>query len=73
MMTSWRTTAAGILPIIGGLYDIAGMFLGGTGVPDGSKLMVDFSIISAGLIGIFAKDHNVSNAPAPLPAAKPVS
>jgi hypothetical protein len=67
MPTSWKTTAAGILPIVGGFYDLANMFLGG-GAPDGNKLMMDISIISAGLIGLFAKDHNVSNAPAPVPA-----
>jgi hypothetical protein len=69
-ITSWKTTAAGILPIIGAVYDLGNMFVGG-GTPDGTKLMLDLGLLSSGFIGFFAKDHNVSNSPTPA-AAKTV-
>lgn len=70
-ITSWKTTAAGILPIIGAVYDLGNMFVGG-GAPDGNKLLMDLGLLSAGIMGFVAKDHNVSNAPAPLTNAKTV-
>jgi hypothetical protein len=68
-MTSWKTTIAGILPIVGAIGQLATM--ASTGNWNGDMLLTDVGLISAGAIGLFAKDHNVSNAPTPA-AAKTV-
>ena len=70
-ITSWKTTAAGVLPILGAVYDLGNMFVG-NGAPDGNKLLFDLGLLSAGIMGFVAKDHNVSNAPSPLVTPKPV-
>ena len=68
-MTNWKTTLSGILPIVGALGDLATMASSGNW--DGQHLLTDIGLIGAGSVGLFAKDHNVSNAAAPV-AAKPV-
>ena len=68
--TSWRTTVAGILPIVGAAYHLASMAMG-TAPIDSTQMMVDLGVLSSGVGLLFAKDHNVSNAPTPV-AAKPV-
>ncbi len=69
-MPSWKTTLAGLLPILSALGQLAGMAQ--TGQWNGDLLLTDIGLISAGAIGLFAKDRNVSNAPTPVPA-KPVA
>jgi hypothetical protein len=67
---SWKTTAAGVMPIIGAIYHLASMATG-TAAPDPTQLMVDLGVLSSGVGLLFAKDHNVSNSPVPV-VARPV-
>jgi hypothetical protein len=67
---SWKTTAAGAVPVIGALGSLINMFA--TGQWDGNVLMMNIMSASAGVGLMFAKDHNVSNSPTPVPVAKPV-
>jgi len=69
--TSWKTTAASILPIVGAAYHLASMAMG-TSAIDSTQMMVDLGVLSSGVGLLFAKDHNVSNAATPV-AAKTVS
>jgi hypothetical protein len=64
---SWKTTAAGVMPLIGAVYHLASMATG-TAPPDGTSIMMDLSVLSTGIGLMFAKDHNVSNSPVPVPA-----
>ena len=70
-MTSWKTTAGGVLAMLGGVVTIGNMFVGGGSI-DPTNISLALAAIGAGFTGLMAKDHNVSNAPTPLPAAKEV-
>lgn len=67
-MTSWKTTVAGVVPIVGAVAGLIGMATGSVPV-DAQTMLTDFSLIGAGFVGLLAKDHNVSNSPNPAPAA----
>lgn len=55
-MTNWKTTAAGAATIL----TAAGHLLSGASHGDWSGLGTDVPLIFAGLVGILAKDHNVT-------------
>lgn len=57
-MTNWKTSAAGIAAILGAAASLISMFSKGS--VDGNILMTDLGVISAGVTGLFAKDHNVT-------------
>jgi len=57
-MTNWKTTAAGVGAILGAAASLITMV--SKGQLDGTLLTTDLGIISAGLAGLFAKDHNVT-------------
>lgn len=65
-MTNWKTSAAGIGAILGALASLVTMF--SKGQIDGTVLMTDFGIISAGVTGLFAKDSNVTGGTPTYPA-----
>jgi len=71
-MTSWKTTAGGMLALLGGIVTIGNMVIGGAAI-DPTQISLALAAIGAGFTGLMAKDHNVSNAPTPLPAAKEVA
>lgn len=58
MGANYKTTAAGIGAILGAAASLITMF--SKGQVDGTLLMTDIGIISAGFTGLFAKDHNVT-------------
>ena len=64
---SWKTGAFGAVPLVGAAASLIAM-AAGTMPPDGNVIITDFGLIGAGLVGMFAKDHNVSNSPVPVPA-----
>lgn len=55
-MTNWKTTAAGLATVL----TAGGHLLTGIVAGDFSSLGTDGPIILAGLIGLFAKDNNVT-------------
>lgn len=57
-MINWKTTAAGIGAILGAAASLITMF--SKGQIDGTVLMTDLGIISAGVSGLFAKDSDVT-------------
>ena len=61
MKKSWKTTLAGVLAIVGaGISMIANPLLDGN--PDTVPQFAEFfSIAAAGLVGLFARDNNVSS------------
>lgn len=61
MKKSWKTTLAGVLAIVGaGISMIATPLLDGN--PDTAALITEFlSIAAAGLVGLFARDNDVSS------------
>lgn len=56
MMTSWKTTAAGVAAILGGVGDVLHQFA--TGQFDQTHLMLDWTAVTTGIGLIMAKDHN---------------
>jgi hypothetical protein len=70
-MTSWKTTAGGMLALLGGIVTIGNMVIGGAQI-DPTQISLALAAIGAGFTGLMAKDHNVSNSPSPLPIAKEV-
>ena len=58
MGANWKTSAAGVGAILGAAASLFTMFSKGT--VDGAMLVTDLGIISAGITGLFAKDHNVT-------------
>jgi predicted phage tail protein len=67
---SWITTVVGALVIV---LTWANQILVEKGVPASGKDWLAFIIgNAAGLIGVFAKDWNKSNAPSPVAESKPV-
>ncbi len=66
-ITSWKTSLAGAVPLIGAAAQAVAMFTGAQPM-DTNVLFADFMAFSSGIGLMFAKDHNVSNAPAPTPA-----
>lgn len=65
-MKNWKTTAAGVGAILGALASLVTMF--SKGQVDGTVLMADFGMISAGVTGLFAKDSNVTGGTPTKPA-----
>lgn len=61
MKKSWKTTLAGILAIVGaGITMIANPILDGN--PDTVPQIAEFfSIAAAGLVGLFARDNDVTS------------
>jgi hypothetical protein len=57
-LTSWKTTALGAAAILVAAADMLHQF--GSGEWDGNRLYADYTAISSGVIGLFAKDFNVS-------------
>jgi hypothetical protein len=70
-MTSWKTTAGGILALLGGVVTIGNMVVGGAPL-DVNTLSLAITGIGAGFAGLMAKDHNVSNSPTPVQAKEVV-
>ena len=64
-MTSWKTTAGGALAMLGGFVAIGNMFM--SGQLDPTQLSLAIAAIGSAWTGFMAKDHNVSNAPTPVP------
>jgi hypothetical protein len=58
MLTNWKTSAAGVALILGGIVDVLTQFASGQW--DGTRLMADYTAITGGVMGLFAKDFNVS-------------
>jgi hypothetical protein len=58
MVTSWKTTSAGAAAIFGAVASLLSM--ASKGQIDGNVLMTDIGVISAGIMGLFAKDNNVT-------------
>lgn len=56
MMQNWKTTALGIAAILAAVSDLIATLVNG----DPTHLFMDVSTISAGFVGIFAKDYDVS-------------
>ena len=56
MMTSWKTTAAGVAAILGAVGDVLHQFA--TGQFDQTHLMLDWTTVTTGIGLIMAKDHN---------------
>ncbi len=62
-MTNWKTTTGGIGAILLAAGGLLSMF--SKGQVDGTLLLTDLGIISAGVTGLFAKDHNVTGGTVP--------
>ncbi len=58
MLTNWKTSATGVAAILGAVASLISMIA--EGKVDGNILMTDFGVISAGIMGLFAKDKNVT-------------
>lgn len=71
MGASWITSALGYVVIV--LTWLNQVFVE-QGIPQSGKAWITFIMSNAGgLIGVFAKDFNKSNAPKPEPVSQPVS
>jgi len=66
-ITSWKTTIGGLLGLLGGAVTIGNMLTGHAPM-DPTNISIALAAIGAGWTGLTAKDHNVSNAPAPTQA-----
>jgi len=66
-ITNWRTTVGGVLGLLGGVLTIGNMVTGQAPM-DPTNISIALAAIGAGWTGLMAKDHNVSNAPTPVPA-----
>jgi hypothetical protein len=58
MLTNWKTTGGGVGAILLGIGGIITMLT--KGQVDGTTLVTDLGLISAGFIGLFGKDANVT-------------
>lgn len=65
-MLNWKTTAAGIGAILGAAASLVTMI--SKGQIDGTVLVTDLGVISAGISGLFAKDSNVTGGTPTKPA-----
>ncbi len=65
MLSSWKTTLFGALSVLAGFLHAGGVTLGHFGSTDIISLI---GALSAGAVGLLAKDHNVTNAPTPADA-----
>jgi hypothetical protein len=66
MFSNWKTASAGVLALVG----LAGQLVMTITSPDTTSavnsIWTEVSALGAGLVGLFAKDHNVTNAPVPV-------
>lgn len=58
LVISWKTSAAGVAMIFGGIGDVLTQL--STGHWDGARLMADWTALTGGLGFLFAKDANVT-------------
>jgi hypothetical protein len=62
LLVNWKTSAAGAAAVVGAIGDVLTQV--STGHWDGSRLIADWTAISAGVGLLFAKDASVPSAPA---------
>jgi hypothetical protein len=58
LFTSWKTTTGGGISLAAALIDILTQY--STKSWDAQRLLTDAIGIGAGIVGLFAKDHNVT-------------
>lgn len=62
LFTNWKTTSAGIVAFLAGISALTGDLstMVSAMMFDFTKLLTDIGMISAGFVGIFGKDFNVT-------------
>lgn len=66
MFANWKTTSAGVLALVGLAAQLITTLSSGDTAGVVNNIWVEVSALGAGLVGLFAKDHNVTNAPVPV-------
>jgi hypothetical protein len=71
MLTNWKTTLAGVATLLGLLGHVLTTLTSGDTSSLVNGLWGEVAALTSGVGLLFAKDHNVTNAPVPV-APKPV-
>jgi hypothetical protein len=61
LLTNWKTSLAGAVPVLGALTDLATM--ASSGHWDGNHLLADMTALGAGIGLLFAKDATAQRPP----------